>query len=427
MDAIGWQRGIAWKNDKLYAFEPGSIVVMRLWPDMLAWRRTRTKPWSPTRKWADQVLRHPALEPGYLERYHHLRHAFGGPPQYGDLMDGFKLSLPASMAAFSTIPDGERQIASKFTDRRWHVLALMARCPGAADLLEANPALGFALANSWVLRDAPVAQPMRSARALIRKSQACIMEWLGFEPSERVRRILRRIEPAALSGRALPQLRRALANPQVQEALAHLPNINAEILPFVTHPDSMAQVTTRFLRDVLEQAPPRTGVGVNWRESSFCRWIEIRRMSSQIDLEPPRILHELSNINRWHALLVKIHQQDRETETACDPLQANPTVFPPAPFQDVPGIEAILTSQSLWEEGRTMRHCVANYRYDIEAGRCAVYRVTDPCRATLSLTKQPSGWVLDEIRGLGNQRIKAADRNRIISSLMARPSGESNA
>lgn len=51
-----WNRGVVWRNDKLYVFEPNSILVMRLWPEMRAWRRTLTRPWSPTRKWADKAL-----------------------------------------------------------------------------------------------------------------------------------------------------------------------------------------------------------------------------------------------------------------------------------------------------------------------------------------------------------------------------------
>lgn len=150
MQAVGWRRGFAWKDDKFYSFEKASIVVMRLWPVMLAWRCTKTKAWSPTRRYADECLMGAPLSPGELERYAMLRTTFGGPlPDQGHTWCRFKSDFAAVVPAFATIPDRERCIAAKFHERRWHVLALMARCPGAADLLEANPALGFALANSW--------------------------------------------------------------------------------------------------------------------------------------------------------------------------------------------------------------------------------------------------------------------------------------
>ena len=54
-------------------------------------------------------------------------------------------------------------------------------------------ALGFALANPWILHKPTVCQPMRSMRALLRHKQARIQDWLGFPATERVRRILKRI------------------------------------------------------------------------------------------------------------------------------------------------------------------------------------------------------------------------------------------
>ena len=56
-----WKLGAAWKDDKFYHFEPSSIVVMRLWPDMRAWRRTKTKFWVHTRSHADAILNEAAI------------------------------------------------------------------------------------------------------------------------------------------------------------------------------------------------------------------------------------------------------------------------------------------------------------------------------------------------------------------------------
>lgn len=54
-----WRLGLAWKSDKFYRLDAHSILVMHMWPEMLAWRRTSTRPWSPTRKWADRLLCEP--------------------------------------------------------------------------------------------------------------------------------------------------------------------------------------------------------------------------------------------------------------------------------------------------------------------------------------------------------------------------------
>lgn len=423
MTATQWRRGVAWKDGKFYAFEPNSVVVMRLWPDMLAWRRTPKRLWAPTRKWADRVLCSSALEPGYLERFRRLRDEFGGPLQRFDTWDSYKLSLEASIAAFDTIPERERRIAMQFRERRWHVLALMARCAGAADLLEANPALGYALASSWVLQDAPVKQPMRSARALITKPQAQILAWLGFEPCERVRRILRRVDPAVLHGRMLPGLQRGLSHPQVQASLAHLPKVCAEVLPFVMHRITMQRLTTRFLLDVQASAAKRVVSGGDFSDSSFRLWCDALRMAFELQAEPPAILRSVRQVERWHDELVHRYNRLAPTEWARRIDLDDDLVFPPAPFDDRPGVEALVTHEALLEEGRAMAHCVGSYGYAVAAGRYAVYRVTDPCRATLGLIRTPYGWAVDQLKGPRNRRISASERAQVVRSLMRQAPG----
>lgn len=423
MAATQWRRGVAWKDSKFYAFEPNSVVVMRLWPDMLAWRRTPKRPWSPTRKWADRVLCSSALEPGYLERFRCLRDEFGGPLCPFDTLDRFKLALEASMVAFGTIPERERRIAVQFRERRWHVLALMARCPGAADLLEANPALGYALASSWVLRDAPVTQPMRSARALVTKPQAHILAWLGFEPSERVRRILRRVDPAVLNGRMLPGLQRGLSCPQVQAALAHLPKVCAEVLPFVMHRDAMQRLTPGFLLDVQARAANRDLSEGDFRDTAFRLWCDALRMAFELQAEPPAVLRSFRQIERWHDELVQRYNHLAPTERARRIDFDGDLVFPPAPFSDRPGVEALVTHEALLEEGRTMAHCVGSYGSAVAAGRYAVYRVTEPCRATLGLVRTPYGWAVDQLKGPRNRRIGASEQAQVVRSLMRQAPG----
>jgi hypothetical protein len=48
------------------------------------------------------------------------------------------------------VPAEVRMELERYAERRWHLLSVMARCPGALDLSRANPALLFALANNWV-------------------------------------------------------------------------------------------------------------------------------------------------------------------------------------------------------------------------------------------------------------------------------------
>lgn len=416
MEKTNWRRGYVWKDGKLYAFEPRQIVVMRLWPEMLAWRRTRTKPWVPTRRHGDEFLRYAPLKIDVLERHVLLRTEFGGPLEERDCYDSFKFNAAAVLAALTTVPERERRIAARFKDRRWHVLALMARCPGAADLLESNPALGFALASNWVLKDPVPTQPMRAARGLVKRSQVEIMRWLGFPSTQRVRRILSRIEPKALSGKKLPLLRRALWDSTLQEMLVHLPVITADVMAFVCDAYVSDRVTHRFLLDVVQKrAVAATGGWTDplfyyshWRNAcSDARWLDRAQLST---------LRTVAQLKKWHDELAVARDRVRDTQRVLDAEMPRVDFCPP-PFAGTAAVEPILDSDSLLEEGHAMEHCVASYRHAVEAGRYFVYRVSSPVRATLGLRRDGEFWTIDQIRGFQNCRVAANHCLEIIEHL----------
>lgn len=59
--------------------------------------------------------------------------------------------------------------------------------------------------------------------------------------------------------------------------------------------------------------------------------------------------------------------------------------FPPPPFPGTTAIEPILNAGDLAAEGRQMRHCVASYAQRVSAGRCYLYRMLEPERATIEI------------------------------------------
>jgi len=79
-----------------------------------------------------------------------------------------------------SIPDDILSEVSRYWTRKWYVLNVLARCPGAMDLSRSNPALLYALASNWVFHKPAVTRPMRAARSLVNRKQRDIMEWLGF-------------------------------------------------------------------------------------------------------------------------------------------------------------------------------------------------------------------------------------------------------
>lgn len=405
-----WIPGYAWKNDKFYCFDQASVLVLRLWPEMRAWRRTRTKPWNPTRKWADKLLCGVPLAPGRLEQLQVLKSDFVGPhPELLARSDFFR-SSEICLSAFGSIPTREREIAAKFVDRRWHVLAMMARCPGATDLLQANPALGFALASHWILRKPAVKQPMRAARALLKRPQSAILEWLGFDPSERVRRILKRIAPSALEARRLSQMQAALNRPEVQSLLAHLPLISKDVLRFICFDETCGRVTASFLHELSSEAERRRldplipPFRIDEPER-FHLYLDARRMALEMGREIPAQLRSTKHLERWHDEMAEV--LNRANDAGAEQMRSviRKLNFGPPPLPGTSDIQALETGDELIAEGQVMGHCVASYYSDILSGRYFVYRVTSPIRATLGLRFESGTWQVDQIKGEGNRQI----------------------
>ena len=406
---VHWRPGVACHDGKLYHFEPRSAVVMHLWPQMRAWRRTPCTPWAHTRRRADEILCRAPLRPGQIEEVAARRHALVGPLSPDQWYEPYFREAAAWAQALSTIPDREREIASSFKDRRWHLLAMMARCPGAADLLESNPALGFALASPWVLHQPPVRQPMRAIRALAKRPQAHIQAWLGFPATERVRRILRRIDPGALSARLLPSLRRGLRDEAVQALLAHLPRISEEVLRWVLRDDARRVVTPTLLQELAAIAPldagafpePPTPPGLLHGPVAPTRelgapmlwlWVDTCRKCDWLDRPRPAAIRSVRQLRRWFL----------ETEVGVLDRHQQRSVLPPddhwaqPPWPGTGAIRPLVTPLDLHEEGSTMKHCVEAYAAQVARGDYAVYRVLEPVRATLGLQRLGSDWRVDQ-------------------------------
>ena len=428
--AVHWRPGVALHDGKLYHFEPRSAVVMRLWPEMRAWRRTPCTPWAHTRRRADEILCRAPLRPGQIEEIAARRDALVGPLSPDQWYEPYFREAAAWSRSLSTIPDREREIASRFKDRRWHLLAMMARCPGAADLLESNPALGFALASPWVLHQPAVRQPMRTMRALVNRPQARIQAWLGFPATERVRRILRRIDPGALSARLLPSLRRGLRDDAVTHLLAHLPRINEEVLRWVLRDDARRVATPGFLHELAAIAPldagafpeptPPPGVPHGPVAPTLALgapmlrvWVDTCRKCDWLGRQRPAAIRSVRQLNRWFldVEVAVLDHHDRRSTLPPDDEWAQP------PWPGTETIRPLVTQVDLHEEGSAMQHCVESYAGLVAWGEYAVYRVLEPVRATLGLHRLGGDWRVDQAQAAPGVALPASVRTEIVRSL----------
>jgi hypothetical protein len=411
--------GYAFKNGKFYRFDWREVMVVRGWPDPRAWLKRPSHDWKPTRKFADDWF-----SMCLYEKCQNPQPVIDDPldVQAGQLLlplpawflaARHEMSIQRNMLAqdafFNTIPDVVRSELLPFPDRKWHLLNLFARCPGACELAHGNPALAYALASNWAFRKPAVRQPIRAARSLVRKKQKKILGWLGFPPSETVRRILSKIVPQSLSIERLLYLRDAIPNPAVQKTLAHLPRINAGVLRLAADPRYFPYITPRLLDDVGRNThydePHSSPVGFLFDTLKMANQDEWRHC-------PKRF----SSLNR----LLEVHDElaRRLRPLLEQRIQERPLEFPAPPFMGTRTIRPILSADELLREGDLMEHCVGSYADDVAVGQISVYRVLEPVRATLSLCRRQEGWKADQLTQSRNARVDSGLRQRLFQELL---------
>ena len=284
----------------------------------------------------------------------------------------------------------------RFSKRRWHVLNLLARCPGADDLGKSNPALLYALASNWVFHTPAVTQPIRAARRLVNRKQKHILEWLGFPATETSRRILGRIVPASLSVESLLYLRGSLGDPYVTKTLSHLERINAGVLRLVTDMKYRHLLTPRLLEDIGRDTA-QDGIS----PPVFSILLDTLRMVNMAGAHhcPPQFV-SLKRLNDVHNELARRLRPEVLAEKFDLPAR-----FPDPPYAGTDSIRPIMTPDELAIEGLEMKHCVAIHAPDVALGEEFIYRVIAPVRATLSLRCSGGHWRRSELFKARNEPV----------------------
>lgn len=417
--------GYVFKNGKFYWFDRRHVLVMAGWPEPRAWLKRRSHGWRGDRKVADGVLSgesFPVGQKGDLRMFALARTLPSGqlllpgilmPETAGDAERTRRARMAVSQY-FGLIPDDVRAELLKYTSRRWHLLNVFARCPGAMDLSRGNPGLLFALASNWVFRKPAVKQSMRAIRSLVNKKQRKILGWLGFPETETARRILMKFDPGSLSVEALLYVRSHLGDPFVEKTFAHMESINRDVIRLVTDEKYRSFISPRLLHDI--------AAGDRARLSAFSILRDTIRMAERADWK--RCPRRFSSLKRL---------QDVHDELASGLMPRNPRagLEVPARFQEPPfvgtaSIRPITTRDELYVEGHIMKHCVGIHDEYVAYGVEYVYRVTAPVRATLSILRSRSGqWFPGELSLARNEQVETHVRRMIEEELFSSPRGRS--
>lgn len=400
------------ESRKLYIFRSESIEVMRAWPNPIAWKKTHSYPrWVyfrpeytfPSGKLESKIRR---LSAAYEIRGQLLLPFFKPKEEVERIIE---LNW---VRWFTTVPMEIRNILSRFRDRQWYLLVLLARCgPAAMDLVRSNPALAYALASNWVFHKPPVKKPLRSVRALLNvgKNQRDILAWLGFPHRESHRKLLMKINPIALTITSLLYLRKSMEDECTMKALRHLDQLNTGVIRIATDPHLLSHVTPTFLQEISalkkENRNAKTAhVLMDSIRMFQCIMPEYRKFP---------MVRSLGKLNEIHESL--LHDLKLVIKGGVINIP-----FPKPPVEGTEHIIPITNSRDLVEEGRIQKNCVASYLEDIIIDRSVyIYRVLSPERCTLSLERKDTGLVIDQLKQSCNKPASFQTHQQVRKWLMS--------
>lgn len=367
-------------------------------------RTTRIAAWPGLEAWS----RHP----GGAWRRHSPRADFRA---LLALVEGPVASLPLSLAAWrallATVPHAVRKAVAPFPSAHWDLARLLAVAPTAIELFDA-PAIPFLLACSRrFLRAGGLAGP--ALAALVAGPRRAILGRLGFPASKSLLRILSRVTVDALDVSRLRAFRSAvLESPDVPALLRHVERVTAPALQVVTQRALRRAVRESFVQELAAEPDDEASRHVRLLADAL-------EMARQILARAP---------NCPAALPRSGFRCTRELRTAHDALavefaalQVRGRPFPAPPIQGTAGIEPLRTPYELAREGRLQRHCVASYARRVRKGRCYVYRILQPERATLCLVFRRGAWGVEALQGKANRPVAAATLVAIYSWLRGAP------
>jgi hypothetical protein len=400
--------GKSFARGKLFVFEREQILVVRPYPDVRAWRKTKGHPeWRGVSPSLVSVGWPRAVRPRTASASDIAAVPEVGDP--GDVRDRPDRSELAVAAFLGSVPPGVLDTVERFQNKhRIALLALLGRCPEALDIVQGNGCLAFMLALNRVFRRPAVADPWEAVRRWIVRRQRDALAWLGGWPStESAARLTRKVSSESISVPFCFRLRSLLASPsETNPALLHLPRVTSDVVALLASPDVRDRVSPTMIEEVSAAKPDKTG-----RPRVFWLVRDALRLGAAAQGRLPRRFRSIREVQDVHGNLLGHfldHADDWDTSELTDLEFPDPPI--PVPRFTQPKelhIEPIRNGRELLEESKIQRNCVFSYASDIVGRRVAVYSVREPERATVSLVPgDHGGWVIDQFLAARNKPVR---------------------
>lgn len=307
--------------------------------------------------------------------------------------DQFRFSLPKEIA----------KALEPFQSHQWPLLLLLRYDESALDLVRANPALGYLLA-----------QRMGGDREMIRTlkcgtlRQKEILGCLDFPETNGEVKLFRKVDPASVNGDnwqgLLGILRRS--DEMTRQKLSHVPRINTGVASILLSPEVGRSVGQHLLNEVAGDP------GEKYRARVERMVIDTLRMQEEMRSRDP--VTTFPNRSRLEEVHARVGERYREVRHRIDAIRREGTdnfSRPPLPaLRDK--IEPIVSPEGLAAESEEQGNCVSTYARRVRRGDTFIYRVFSPERCTLSIVRSPGGdWKIGELEARFNTGAKPETRD----------------
>lgn len=297
--------------------------------------------------------------------------------------DSFRFSLPKEIA----------RALEPFRSHQWPLLVLLAHDKRVVELADTNPVLAYGVADWYA--DYP-----RSQLDFGRMPQRALLKLLKLPDSAAIVKLLKKIPPESVDRRLWPVLLTALRKPDGSSSklLAHVPSINLGVMELILTTHIRAALTPGLLEEVAAD-PKEKYRGTTAR--MICDTVAMREELD--DARPLPGMKSITQLRRYHADTWADYQK-------LDGLKKEHGVLPPPPLPGMKGkIVPLRTQADLVGEGREQKNCVATYAAGVAAGKCFIYRVLYPSRATLCVRLQSDGnWGISQLEASCNRKADSA-------------------
>jgi hypothetical protein len=368
--------GFRFKDGKLFLFDEGTTSLIESWPSLKALSKFKNDHWQ------EFVPLFPIVRP---------------PDATAEIdvaalpMESFQIAYQrrAAFRAFrSFIPQKLAGLCEDIPARQWVMLNLLQSSPHAAELVEGNRALVFALSNPMFFRER--FSTLVGAAIVAKRRQREIASWLGFPESESAVKTLSKLAPASVTISTLKSLRQSIEEPHAKKLLAHLTRINTGIVGFIADQELCEAVPMSLLEEVSRSAEENSD---SHAANMLEQCLDLRRFLGEGVKRPS----SLQKLQEWHFDMSR-------RWSLLNPPQTGPVFIPP--LEGTPTIVPINSEPGLIQEGMDQNNCVAVYTAAVRAGKIFVYRIMAPERATLAIIRGPAGqWVIREIKLRFNREV----------------------